>query len=183
MKLKVQLYSPEAASTLCSEVVAVYQEVYCREPYNATPERVRAFSESWPTKTMRPGLVFAGATGETGNLLGFAYGWPTVTGERWNTLLRAELRDEAEEWLSDCFEFCELAVTSSAQGFGAGRALMKTVFSHVNNRTALLLTHRSTTRASEMYKRDGWHVLRDSFQLEGGNPLAIMVKKLEPAKG
>ena len=127
---------------------------------------------------MRDGFLFVGALSEWGELVGFAYGWPTQKGEIWNNRLRKELGAEAEEWLTDCFEFVDLAVRESAHGFGLGRNLMVTLLSHVRERNALLLTHSSSTRASAMYLRYGWRILRDSFCVESQTTLAIMVKNL-----
>ena len=81
-------------------------------------------------------------------------------------------------WLSDCFEFVDLAVTPLAQGSGLGRELTKELFSMVTAKTAILLTHQTTTKASEMYLRNGWVRLSENFEVAPGKFYQIMGKEI-----
>lgn len=74
--------------------------------------------------------------------------------------------------------FIKLAEKLSAQGSGLGRALTKALFANVNSKTAILLTHQSTTIASEMYLRNGWVRLNENFEVSPGKYYQIMGKSL-----
>ena len=179
MKPSVRLVSRSEALSLVSEATEIYREVYSGPPYNETAENVALFQSSWERRVSREGFLMCAAFDGLGRLLGFSYGWATKVGDVWNTRIRTELTaDEVAKWYVDCFELMDLAVSARAQGLGLGRSLMNELLAHARNQTALLLTHSTATRASEMYRRYGWTVLRERFQPGSPNVLTLMVKRL-----
>lgn len=176
----VRAHDPDSARDLAGAVVEIYRDVYSKPPYDEPEPQVQQFAASWPSRTCKPGFVFVGAEDPTGRLVGLADGWRSVRGDTWNTKLRAGLGDAGEEWLTDCFEFVDLAVATSLQGVGLGRRLTQELFARVDAATAILLTHQSTTTASQMYLRNGWVVLKDGFAVAPGKSYTIMGKRLRP---
>jgi ribosomal protein S18 acetylase RimI-like enzyme len=172
-----ELDHPSAVNA-AESVVAIYRDVYSKPPYDEPETQVQQFAASWPARVSKPGFLVVGAEDPQRQLVGFAYGWTSVRGDTWNTRLMAELGAAGEEWLADCFEFVDLAVSSSLQGVGLGRRLTQELFARVDAATAILLTHQSTTTASQMYVRNGWVVLKDGFEVAPGKRYSIMGKKL-----
>ncbi|MEK6774497.1 MAG: GNAT family N-acetyltransferase [Bdellovibrionota bacterium] len=159
-------------------VVEVYKSVYSLAPYNEPASQIESFSTSWETRTKKNGFLFVGAEDEAKKLVGFAYGWKSISGDSWNMKLSARLGELSAHWLSDCFEFVDLAVIPSVQGVGLGRDLTKELFAQVNAKTAILLTHQTTTKASEMYLRNGWIQLSNNFEVAPGKLYQVMGKTL-----
>ena len=125
MEFKVREFDKQSAEGLVSSVVEVYASVYSMPPYNEPKAQIQRFAESWPTRTEKPGFVFIGAQNHYGELVGFSYGWRSVTGDAWNTKLISQLAESSAQWLSDCFEFVDLAVAPSAQNYGLGREITR----------------------------------------------------------
>ena len=159
-------------------VVEVYQSVYSLQPYSESEAQVQLFSKSWKERTQKTGFLFVGALDSNSQLVGFSYGWNSSHGDLWNTRLSNELAEKGQKWLSDCFEFVDLAVRPSEQGFGLGRDLTKELFAIVKAETAILLTHQTTTKASEMYLRNGWIELQKNFEVAPGKIYQVMGKVL-----
>src|SRR5258708_5172142 len=111
MNLKISEFSGSSALAEQESVVKVYGAVYSLPPYNEPLSRIQEFANSWEGRTMKSGFLFVGAKDTNDQLKGFAYGWPSVSGDSWNTKISAQLGDSATKWLSDCFEFYDLAVS------------------------------------------------------------------------
>jgi ribosomal protein S18 acetylase RimI-like enzyme len=178
MKYTVKLFDQKTSVNFKKSIVDVYKSVYSLPPYEEDDNQIDSFSTSWESRSKKNGFTFIGAEDEAGQLVGFAYGWKSIVGDAWNTKLTAQLGNSSELWLSNCFEFVDLAVKPSAQGSGLGRDLTKALFATVNSKTAILLTHQSTTKASEMYLRNGWVRLNENFEVTPGKYYQIMGKFL-----
>lgn len=179
MNYTIKQYDPTLLPNLKDAVTAIYQSVYTLPPYNEPPAQIESFAKSWESRTQKKGFLFVAAENKEGNLCGFTYGWTSTPGDSWNSKLTSELKEKSHFWLSDCFEFVDLAVHPSSQGTGLGRDLTNKLFSLVKAKTAILLTHQTTTKASEMYLRNGWEKLSENFEVAPGQHFQIMGKKLE----
>lgn len=63
---------------------------------------------------------------EEEEILGFSYGYSSLSGQYYHDLLSKELgTKEYEKWLKDCFEFVELAVHPLHRNQGFGKLLIK----------------------------------------------------------
>lgn len=175
----IKQYDSKTLLDLKDSVTAVYKSVYSLPPYNETVHQIESFSKSWESRIKKNGLLFVGAEDKNGNLCGFTYGWKSTPGDSWNSKLAAKLKEKSEFWLSDCFEFVDLAVHPSAQGSGLGRELTRSLFDLVDAKTAILLTHQTTTKASKMYLRNGWEQLCENFEVAPGQYFQIMGKRLK----
>lgn len=179
MECPIRNFSPPHAIGVKNQVVDIYRSVYSLPPYNETDSQIEKFSESWETRTSKNGFVFVGAVDkESDRLVGFSYGWRSTPGDEWNRRLSEQLGNLSNQWLSNCFEFVDLAVDPSAQGFGLGRDLTRKLFALVDTKTAILLTHQTTTKASEMYMRNGWTKVVEHFEVAPGKLFQIMGKTL-----
>lgn len=128
-----------------AQLVRVYQDVFSRPPWNEPPEAVSAFAERALLHAQRPAFrcVTAYHT-DGGDLVGFAYGYTSASGQWWHDTITAVLSaEEVEQWFSNAFELVELAVLPTAQGQGIGGQLHDRIFAGIPHRTAVRNTPRS----------------------------------------
>ena len=143
------------------------------------------FAETLPSHAKRKGFrcVVARET-TTGQIIGFAYGYACQPGQWWHdTVANAMGKERAAEWLSDCFEFVELAVMPIMQGYGIGGRLHDALMAGVLYRTAMLSTYQGDTSAMQLYRKRGWTPLIEDFVYPsddptGDKPFVIMGLKL-----
>lgn len=111
-----------------------------------------------------------------GAVVGFAYGYPSRPGRWWREKIRPSLETHGLiEWLTDAFEFAELAVDPDAQGGGIGRRLHDDLLKSVPQATALLSTAQQESPAIRLYRSSGWIPLVSDFEYQaGGEPTVIM---------
>ncbi|SDJ33593.1 GNAT family N-acetyltransferase [Natribacillus halophilus] len=123
------------------------------------------------------GLV---AQNDKGEVVGFSYGYISLPGQYYNGLLDREFSSEEKiKWLTDCFEFVELAVLPSYRKQGIGSQLITELLEGVENKTALLTTQVNNNSARNLYKSLNWKVLREPFFPHDKNdPFIIMGKEL-----
>jgi ribosomal protein S18 acetylase RimI-like enzyme len=134
----------------------------------------------------RPGFRGVATVGETGELLGFGYGYTSAPGQWWHDQVRAALpRDDRRTWLTDCFELVELHVRPADQGRRIGHRQLRALLSEAPQRTALLSTpeaDESRSRAWRLYRRFGFiDVLRDFYFPGDDRPFAILGRPLPVA--
>ena len=113
-------------------------------------------------------------------MVGIAYGYPGVPGDWWHDQVRDSLTPEqAQEWLTDAFEVCELHVRPELHGTGLGRALLDGLLSGPPARTAVLTTPDQDTRARRFYRLGGWQDLRRGLVFPGDpRVFAVLGKRL-----
>ena len=131
---------------------------------------------------------FRGLVAEAdGELAGFTYGFHGETGQWWHDMVAAALATRsgvassaAESatrggWLDNSFEIAELHVLPRWQGNGIGRSLLLTAADGRPERTAVLSTADSPTRARRLYRAVGFTDLLTDFRFSGSEPpYAIM---------
>lgn len=133
-----------------------------------------------------PGFrAFAAYDGD--DVVGFVYGFHGVPGQWWHDMVAGALAlrhvPEADygaaEWLADSFEVAELHVLPAYQGAGTGRALLLRLTSDRSERTAVLSTQDTESRARRLYRDVGFTDLLTGFRFSGGEPpYAVMGAKL-----
>jgi ribosomal protein S18 acetylase RimI-like enzyme len=139
------------------------------------PERMLAGRESILERHAdNPG--FRALTATVGPVLaGFSYGFRGAPGQWWHDTVAAALtamssgRDVAT-WLADSFEVAELHVLPRYQGDGIGRELLLRLVDGRTERTAVLSTQDTESRARRLYRGVGFTDLLTGFRFSGAEP-------------
>jgi len=124
-------------------------------------------------------------------IAGFAYGFHGTSGQWWHDLVRSALaaaggRDLAQAWLGDSFEVAEVHVHPAYQGRGIGRAMVPALIHPRLERTALLSTQDTDSRARRLYRSLGFTDLLTGYRFPGTDPpYAVMgaALPLPPGQG
>ena len=113
-------------------------------------------------------------------IAGFAYGYTSLPGQFYHEkLAKAFNPEEYEQWLTDCFEFVELAVHPDNRKQGFGSILVHNLLQDVENKTAILTTQTDNSSARSLYGRLNWISLKEPFfPGDENNPYIIMGKEL-----
>lgn len=166
----------------------VYRAAFAAPPYNEGPAELMRFMETLPRHAQRAGFRCVVAREKTtGRIVGFAYGYASQPSQWWHDTIRQALsREKADEWLSDAFEFVELAVTPVFQGYGIGGRLHDALLADLPYRTAVLSTYQGDTNAMRLYRKRGWVTLLENFVYPSDDPASdkpfvIMGLRLNPA--
>jgi GNAT superfamily N-acetyltransferase len=152
-----------------NEFVAVYTAAM------NPPERMLAGRESILERHAgNPG--FRALTATVGPVLaGFSYGFHGAPGQWWHDTVTAALiatssRHNATTWLADSFEVAELHVLPQFQGGGIGRELLLRLVGGRTERTAVLSTQDTESRARRLYRGVGFTDLLAGFRFSGAEP-------------
>lgn len=120
------------------------------------------------------------AKNNEGDLIGFTYGYTSLRGQFYHEKLLLQLsEDDASNWLADCFEYVELAVHPNYKQNGIASTLHDMLLDNIPLNTAILTTGIKNTPAINLYKKKGWHVIKENAPVVSADFLQmIMVKKL-----
>jgi ribosomal protein S18 acetylase RimI-like enzyme len=135
--------------------------------------------------TVHPGFRALAASDESGQTVGFGYGFHGANGQWWHNTVRNALIAKrgdaaASAWVDDSFEVAELHVTPDYQGRGIGSGLLLRLASGRPERTALLSTRDADTPARRLYRGVGFTDLLTEFHFFPGGepPYAVMGAEL-----
>ncbi len=107
-------------------------------------------------------------------LAGFTYGFHGLPGQWWHDTVAGALAMSsapgAAAWLTDSFEVAELHVLPAYQGSGIGRELLTRLTAGRPERTAVLSTADTESRARRLYRRVGFTDLLTAYRFSGGDP-------------
>lgn len=125
-----------------------------------------------------PGFTGVKALSENGKMIGFAYGYESTAGQFYRSMLEGQLTEEQTRvWLSDCFEFVELAVAPSARYNGIGNMLHDKLIGHITNGTSVLTTEVGNTPAISLYTKKGWEVIKSDAPVLSTDSLQLIMGK------
>jgi ribosomal protein S18 acetylase RimI-like enzyme len=120
------------------------------------------------------------ALADADTLAGFTYGFHGEPGQWWHDMVagalgatpgRASLSSaNGAGWLDDSFEVAELHVVPDYQGMGIGRSLLLRLTADRPERTAVLSTADTESRARRLYRGVGFTDLLTGFRFAGGEP-------------
>lgn len=161
------------------ESAARLSAVIFRDP-SSLPKPLSEIREGFLRHLSYPGFRGYILADDENEPLGFAYGYQSVEGQFYRSLLKARLSAEEETmWLQDCFEFVALGIHPEHRQRGYARILHDAVLGGVRQRTAILTTEVSNDTARRLYADRGWKTLHTDFEPRGrGEPFVIMVKEL-----
>ncbi len=171
--------------TVRDDIARVYREAFAEPPYNEGEAEAEHAASSLIQHARRNGFRLFVAKADTGQIIGFSYGYRGQPGQWWHDFVSKLLTPEARaKWLGDCFEFVELAVLPSFQGKGIGGELHDALISGLPYRTAVLSTYSGENRARHLYDKRGWTTLVDDLTFPGSNvPMVVFGLDLKPSKG
>jgi ribosomal protein S18 acetylase RimI-like enzyme len=119
--------------------------------------------------------ALAAVDGQSGRLVGFAYGFRGCPGQWWHDVVMSGIsaawgRPTARAWLADALEIAEVHVLPDFQARGIGRQMVLLLTADRTERTALLSTRDAPTPARRLYRSLGFTDLLTTFQFPGGGP-------------
>lgn len=145
----------------------------------------------------------SGPAGARLRLVGFTYGFHGAPGQWWHDMVAGALaqapgrawrpfgsgahvapgaaaaRDGGPGWLDDSFEVAELHVLPACQGMGIGRELLLRLTTGRPERTAVLSTADTESRARRLYRGLGFTDLLTGYRFAGTEPpYAVMGARL-----
>lgn len=174
-RVRIEVWSAAEFHRHAEDAMAIYAEAM---GYVAQAGVVRARSAR--SQSTFPDFAARAAFDQKDRLIGFAYGYRSEHGQWWHEMVRQALTDDlGEQWLTDAFELSELHVHPSAQGRGAGRALLESLGAGLRHRHMLLSTPDSDTTAMYLYRRMGFVDLARRHYFPGEvRPFAILGRAL-----
>lgn len=161
------------------EIVACYRAAWLPTRFRPEERAVSGFERRFEEHRTRPGFRLHVALDDS-KVIGFVYGYRSQPNTYWHDLVSQHLTPEARsQWLSDCFEFVELAVVPAFQGRRVGAALHDAVLEGLSFRTACLTTYSAQESAVRLYLKRGWEVLVDDILFPGDPyPYLLMGREL-----
>lgn len=120
------------------------------------------------------------ALDDKGNIVGFSYGYKSLPAQFYRQKIAKQLSElEIETWLSDCFEFVELAVSPSHRRLGIASNLHDALLKENKHRTTVLTTGIKNHSAINLYRKKGWQMIKkDAPVITADNLQVIMGKEL-----
>lgn len=165
--MQVERVEAEQLDALRSEIVACYRAAWLPTRFRPEERAVSGFEQRLQEHLARPGFRLHVALDES-KVIGFVYGFRSQPNTYWRDLVSTHLEPQARDhWLSDCFEFVELAVLPAFQGRRVGGALHDALLEGLTCRTACLTTYRAQESAVRLYLKRGWEVLADDVLFPG----------------
>lgn len=112
---------------------------------------------------------------QSGQLVGFSYGFRGSPGQWWHDVVMAGItavagRKTAQAWLASALEIAEVHVLPAFQARGIGRRMVLMLTAGGPERTALLSTRDAATPARKLYRSLGFTDLLTEFRFPGGGP-------------
>lgn len=182
--LRLESLSPEEVNRLKDQFLDVYQAAFSPPPYNKLIADLAGFAGVLSRHAERAGFkCIAARKGDDGEVVGFSYGYTSAPGQWWHDIVTGYMGPQlAGRWLSDCFEFVELALHPRYQGYGCGSALHDRLLDGLPHRTAALSTLHVETKALQMYRKRGWTTIVDAITFPNTRATyRIMGKDLNPS--
>ena len=169
--VKIISLSAETAKPYFDQMVDIYQSAFTVPPYSDDLGDVLTFSGRLPYHARWKGFRCVAAFDQAVEpfpLVGFAYGFTSQPDHWWRELVSGKMSQAmVQDWLEDCFEFVELAVTPAYQRRQIGGGLHDALLAGLNYRTAVLSTLQEETNALHLYRKRGWINLLENFKFPG----------------
>lgn len=167
--------SSEDVDGVRDSLVSVYRDTFTLPPYNEGEEDIESFEEKLERHSVRDGFRLVAAY-ESREIVGFAYGFDGGENGWTRSIVEPLLsEEETEVWLSDYFEFVELAVSPEARCRGFGGRLHDELLDGLPHRSAALFAAPEAEAAMGLYRRRGWQTLVEGLRFpEVEHPVSAM---------
>jgi GNAT superfamily N-acetyltransferase len=169
MPVEILSLNRESLRPVVDELAEVYRLAFSQPPYNEKRAEGNGFASRLRFHSLRNGFrCFMAREMVSDTTVGFAYGYNGGSGLWWFDLVNDALtREDVHYWLADYFEFVELAVIPDYQGQRIGSQLHDRLLAGLAQRTAVLSTIQSETRAMQLYTRRGWTPIAHNVHFPG----------------
>jgi ribosomal protein S18 acetylase RimI-like enzyme len=166
----------EHLASLAPQLVSVYHRSFESASHSPTSQDEAALIPSLELHAKREGFDLEGARlRESGDLVGFAYGYRSAPGQYWYDKVTAPLAFEVRQrWFGHAIEIPVLGVVPEFQRCGVGSALLDRLLGDRTEETAVLSALQDDRRAVEFYTRRGWSVLLSDFQFGRQTPRYLL---------
>jgi catechol 2,3-dioxygenase-like lactoylglutathione lyase family enzyme/ribosomal protein S18 acetylase RimI-like enzyme len=179
--IRVERLEPDTIDTWRTDIVSIYAEAFADPPYNRGATHVDGFADALRSHVDRPGFVaFCACVGH--HLVGFTYGYTTGRNHWWHEQVRAALGTHADHWLTDSFEYVELALMPRYRRLRIGRRLHDALLAAQPHPRAVLSTIDAVTAGRRLYESAGWKALVRGFRFER-TVARYVIMGLEPVPG
>ena len=167
----VEILSISPSDKIIDKIASLYNTIWNSED---TTIKERIWKHS--TYTGYKGIILL----RNEEVVGFAYGYTSLPGQYYHEKLTKEFTsEEYNHWLTNCFEFVELAVHPGYRKQGFGQMLIKKLLQDVDSKTAVLTTQVNNNSARSLYESLNWLTLKEPFfPGEENNPYIILGKEL-----
>ncbi len=164
-----ELLNAEQTRPLFGALIDIYQEVFSQPPYLETLPDFMNFAGRLSYHAHQPGFRCVVACPPAHSLpVGYAYGYNGKAGSWFANLAAQRLTTRLRmDYLSDYFEFAELAVLPTWQGQGLGGRLHDLLLASATQPSACLATPEVETSALQLYLKRGWRPLAGGIELPG----------------
>lgn len=167
--LELQLLLSDQARPFFDRLIDIYQLTFSQPPYRETLPDFFNFAGRLSYHARQPGFRCVIASPVPAQApVGFVYGYSGQAGSGFYNLAIKRLSPGlAQEYLSDYFEFAELAVLPDWQGQGLGGRLHDAILAGLPQRTACLATPDIETSALHLYRSRSWLPLAHDIDFPG----------------
>lgn len=118
------------------------------------------------------------AKNQDDRLIGFAYGYFSLPHQFYRKRLELQLTPEqTAKWLSDCFEFVEMAVNPGYRRRRVGGHLHDKLLENSPQKTSVLTTSVDNFPAIQLYKQKGWEVVKADAAVISESQLQVIMGK------
>ncbi|MGE5140248.1 MAG: N-acetyltransferase family protein [Rudaea sp.] len=165
-------------------IAGVYRAAFALPPYNEGEPETEAAMQSLLQHSRREGFRFRAARTAQGELVGFAYGYRGQDGQWWHDYVARFLDPQPrEKWLSDCFQFVDIAVLPDRQRGGIGGQLLEATLDGLPYETAALTAFAGDNPALRLFLNHGWQILISDLVFPNtASPIVLLGRELTGPK-
>jgi GNAT superfamily N-acetyltransferase len=180
--MQFSLLNADQTRPFFGQIIDIYQAAFSEAPYHETLPDFLNFAGRLSYHAKKDGFRCAVAWPDPAQpVVGFAYGYAGHPDSWFYDLVAARLPGPVrQEYLSDYFEYAEMALLPDYHNQGIGGRLHDTLLAGLTQQTACLSTAQIETRALHLYLKRGWKPLLTNIDLPGTIlKYQVMGKKLQ----
>lgn len=179
MMINVRFVPMDPKNALFDSVVRLFSVTFF---YDADRrEKLREARQQLLELMRYPDFKGVTAIDETGEVIGFAYGFTSRPGQVFRKEMEGVLPpEEIKRWMSNGFHLGGLIVSKHYRRFGVGSAIYEALIKELPHETSILMIGADNIPAQNLFLKKGWGVIEDSITVVPGlEPQIIMGKVLK----